>query len=68
MKSNQNLSSEEFAEMLTLIKRHAVTDMDQFATWKLNSERGDIYICLSNAPIATDEEHHHDLSHLVNKN
>ena len=66
MKSNQNLSKEEFAEMLTLIKRHAVTDMDQVATWKLDSDRGDVYICLSNAPVATDEEHHQDLSHLVN--
>ena len=47
METNQKLSEEEFSQMLTLIKRHAVTDMDQFSTWKLDSERGDIYVCLS---------------------
>ena len=65
METNQKLSEKEFSQMLTLIKRHAVTDMDQFSTWKLNSERGDIYVCLSNAPLATDENVHKDLSHLV---
>ncbi|MBA6231378.1 hypothetical protein H4J38_09265 [Colwellia sp. BRX10-3] len=65
METNQKLSEKEFSQMLTLIKRHAVTDMDQFSTWKLNSERGDIYVCLSNAPLAADENVHKDLSHLV---
>ncbi|MGK2233728.1 hypothetical protein [Colwellia polaris] len=65
METNQKLSEEEFSQMLTLIKRHAVTDMDQFSTWKLDSERGDIYVCLSNIPLAADDNVHKDLSHLL---
>jgi hypothetical protein len=68
MDSNQKLSEEEFAQMLTLIKRHAVTDMDQFSTWKLDSERGNIYVCLSNVPLAADDKAHRDLSNLVKRN
>ena len=65
MESNKKLSEEEFAEMLSLIKRHAVTDMDQFSTWKLDSKRGDIYVCISNVPLVGDDNQHTDLSHLV---
>jgi hypothetical protein len=65
METNQKLNEEEFSQMLTLIKRHAVTDMDQFSTWKLNSERGDIYVFLSNVPLAADDDVHKDLSHMV---
>ncbi len=65
METNQKLSEEEFSQMLTLIKRHAVTDMDQFSAWKLDSERGEIYVCLSNVPLATDDNLHKNLNHLV---
>ena len=68
MQKNDKLSKSEFKEMLSLIKRHAETDMDQFSTWKFDSSRGPIFICISNGPVVTDEENHCNLSHLVGSN
>ena len=38
-----------------LIKRHAVTNMDQFANWKIKTILGDIFITIPTAPLVSDE-------------
>ncbi len=64
MENLKKLSKAEFVEMLQLIKRHAVKDMDQWAIWKLDSTRGNIYISISNTPLVSEEEYI-ELNHLI---
>jgi hypothetical protein len=64
MSRSERLTKEEFSEMLRLLKRHAETDMDQWAEWKLESSRGTIYIMVSNAPLQP-EEFYNDVTSLL---
>ena len=40
------LSNDEFKQMLSLVKRYSETSMDQWETWKLNSNKGMLFIDL----------------------
>jgi len=40
------LSNAEFKQMLSLIRRYSETSMDQWETWKLNSNKGMLFIDL----------------------
>ena len=64
MPNEQRLSEEEFAGLLKALKRHAETDLDQWAEWKIESARGPIFITVSVAPL-TSEEHYVDVTHLL---
>ena len=47
MTKKQQLSDEEFVEMVGLLHRHVETDMDQWELWSFDSSRGKIYINVS---------------------
>ncbi|NVJ62069.1 MAG: hypothetical protein HWE27_16885 [Gammaproteobacteria bacterium] len=64
MSEQEKLSKEEFVAMLKALKRHAETDMDQWAEWKLDSSRGKIFIKVAVAPDAP-EECYIDVNHLL---
>lgn len=64
MTTPNKLSEEEFSSMLKALRKHAETDMDQWAEWKLNTSRGTVFIKVSIAPDAS-EEHYVDVNHLV---
>jgi hypothetical protein len=63
---SQKLSKVEFENMLTLLKRHVETDMDQWALWKFNTKYGSAYIDISFFPsTSVTEGQYVDLSDLV---
>jgi hypothetical protein len=65
-KTKETLSAEEFKEMLKLFARHIETDLDQFATWKLDVAGRKIYIDISMLPAAEGAEAAYtDLTHLI---
>ncbi|TQF67873.1 hypothetical protein [Pseudoalteromonas luteoviolacea] len=47
MSDNKKMTDEEFSQMITLLSRFADTEMDQFESWKFESEYGEIYVNIS---------------------
>lgn len=57
MDIDKPLSKEEFITMLSLIKRHAETSMDQWESWKFNSSKGMLYVELKLSNIVSEESY-----------
>ena len=57
MDLNKPLSEEEFKQMLSLLKRHAESSMDQWEAWKLDSKKGLLYIDLKLSNIKNDSSY-----------
>ncbi|WDT86669.1 hypothetical protein [Alteromonas sp. 009811495] len=64
MDQNKELTKEEFVLMLKLIKRHAELSMDQWETWKIDSEKGKLFIELKLSNVH-DENAYSDLSEML---
>ncbi|KZN39331.1 hypothetical protein N480_00450 [Pseudoalteromonas luteoviolacea S2607] len=47
MSDNKKMTDEEFSQMITLLSRFIDTEMDQFESWKFESEYGVIYVNIS---------------------
>ena len=58
------LTDPEFKQMVQLLSRYMLTEMDQWDAWKFNSEYGDMFIYLSMKPLA-EEQRHDDISNLL---
>ncbi len=67
MEESDKLSDEEFKQMMNYLNRYASTDMDQWAMWRFNSDRGGymhVTIQMGPDPDVSDDEYI-DLSHLI---
>jgi len=63
----QELSEDEFALMVKLLRRYAATDMDQHESWKFDIPPDTIYLIISMSPLYEGtEDSHINLNHLLN--
>jgi hypothetical protein len=66
LKSEEELSKAEFAEMVNLIKRYSITEMDQFDKWKFVTSRSEIFIDIGMKPaIENTEKTYTDISDVL---
>ncbi len=60
------LTDDEFAQMVKLLRRYSATDMDQFDHWKFENSRSTVYIDIALQPTRQGTEGvYTDLSHLL---
>ncbi len=64
MNESQKLSESEFSEMLRLIHRFSVSEMDQWEQWKFDSEFGKVFVSITRQP-SGPEEAYAELTHML---
>ncbi len=47
---DEKLSDDEFAQMITLLRRYTATEMDQWELWKFDIPSSTIYVSVSMYP------------------
>lgn len=66
MDTEEKMSREEFVQMLTLLKRYAIIEMDQWELWKFDTTFSKIYVNISMIPSHEGtEDAYTDLNHLL---
>ena len=63
---DEKLSDDEFAQMITLLRRYTATEMDQWELWKFDIPSSTIYVSVSMGPVHGGEaDMYTDLGHLL---
>ena len=66
MENKEKLSEKEFTQMIKLLNRYVVTEMDQWELWSFDTNFSKIYIEISMKTEYSDEAYT-NMNHIINK-